>query len=253
MGILIHLYSFDIGDHVMEILVVDTETTGLDPESDKPIEIAAILWSISYKSILMQVSTLISYNQKVLNPVEPINKISPELLGRSFPCQSALELISQMSHSAKYICAHNANFDKEFCKKIIGLKIPLSNWIDTQDIHYPKSKYCQGTSLNNLAIAHGIPIVDAHRALDDCRTLTKLLSLVPNLEEELKRASRPKVLVKSLEEKPGTLSKMHGFKWNSIIPYSWAKYMPEQDIETLPFSTVKVSLEESINTQKGRR
>ena len=142
---------------------------------------------------------------------------------------------------------------KSFANKLLGLKIPLSNWIDTQDIRYPKSKYCQGTSLNNLAIAHGIPIVDAHRALDDCRTLTKLLSLVPNLEEELKRASRPKVLVKSLEEKPGALSKMYGFKWNSIIPYSWAKYMPEEDIESLPFSAVKVSLEGSINSQENRR
>jgi hypothetical protein len=99
---------------------------------------------------------------------------------------------------------------------------------------------------------HGIPIVDAHRALDDCRTLTRLLSLVPNLEEELKRASRPKVLVKSLEGKPGTLSKMHGFKWNSIIPYSWAKYIPEEDIESLPFRVIKVSLEENINLQENR-
>jgi DNA polymerase III epsilon subunit-like protein len=139
---------------------------------------------------------------------------------------------------------------KSFAKKIVGLEIPLSNGIDTQNIRYPKSKYCQGTSLNNLAIAHGIPIVDAHRTLDDCRTLTKLLSLVPNLEEEIKRASRPKVLVKSLEEKPGTLSKMHGFKWHSIIPYSWAKYMPEQDISTLPFGAAKVSLEEGINSQE---
>ena len=233
----------------MEILVVDTETTGLDPKSDEIIEIAAILWSVSYKSILIQVSTLISYKQEITNPAEPINKILPALLGKDFPYQSALELISQMSNSAKYICAHNADFDKEFCQKVVGLKIPFSNWIDTQDIHYPKSQYSQGTSLNNLAIAHGIPIVDAHRALDDCRTLTKLLSLVPNLEEELKRASRPKVLVKSLEEKPGTLSKMHRFKWHSIIPYSWAKYMPEQDIATLPFRAVKVSLEESINAQ----
>ncbi len=189
--------------------------------------------------------------EKILNPAEPINKISPALLGKEFPYQSALDLINQVSHSAKYICAHNADFDKEFCKKVVGLKIPLSNWIDTQDIRYPNSKYCRGTSLNNLAIAHGIPIIEAHRALDDCKTLTKLLSLVPNLEEELKRASRPKVLVKSLEEKPGALSKMHGFKWHSIIPYSWAKYMPEQDIGTLPFSVVKVFPDENINTQEG--
>lgn len=235
----------------MEILVIDTETTGLDPKNDHLIEIAAILWSVSCKGVLIQVSTLISYNQEIVNPVEPINKISPALLEKDFPYESALELINNMSHSARYICAHNADFDKKFCKKVVGLEIPLSNWIDTQDIRYPKSKYCQGTSLNNLAIAHGIPIVDAHRALDDCRTLTKLLSLVPNLEEELKRASRPKVLVKSLEEKPGTSSKMYGFKWHSIVPYSWAKYMPEQDISTLPFSAVKVSLEENVNTQEG--
>ncbi|WP_099241131.1 3'-5' exonuclease [Synechococcus sp. BDU 130192] len=237
----------------MEILVVDTETTGLDPENDKPIEVAAILWSTRHKSTLIQVSTLIGYKQEVPNPVESINKISSELLGKSFPYQPALELINQMSHSVKYICAHNADFDKEFCKRVVGLNIPLSNWVDTQDIRYPNSKYCQGTSLNNLAIIHGIPIVDAHRALDDCKTLTKLLSLVPNLEEELKRASRPKVLVKSLEEKPGTLSKMHGFKWHSIIPYSWAKYMPKEDISSLPFSAVQVSLEESINAQDNNR
>jgi DNA polymerase-3 subunit epsilon len=236
----------------MEILVVDTETTGLDLKSDKLIEVAAILWSVSEKSVLIQVSTLINHKQRISNSAEPINKINPASLTINFPYRLALELINDMSCSAQYICAHNADFDKEFCKKVDGLKIPFSNWVDTQDIHYPNSKYCQGTSLNNLAIAHGIPVVDAHRALDDCRTLTKLLSLVPNLEEELKRASRPKVLVKSLEEKPGAMSKKHGFKWHSIIPYSWAKYMPEEDIGTLPFSAVKVSPDESINAQADR-
>lgn len=236
----------------MEILVVDTETTGLDPKSDYPIEIAAILWSARHKSVLMQVSTLISCNQDIDNPAEPINKISPALLREDFPYQSALELINNMASSVKYICAHNADFDKEFCKKIVGLKLPLSGWIDTQDINYPKSKYYQGTGLNNLAIIHGIPIVDAHRALDDCKTLIKLLSLIPNLEEELKRASRPKVLVKSLEEKPGALSRMHGFKWHSIIPYAWAKYMPEEDITNLPFNAVKISSEENINTVRNQ-
>jgi len=225
----------------MEILIVDTETTGLDPKNDYLIEIAAILWSVKHKNVLVQTSTLISYEKNIINFAEPINKISSAMLEENFPCQSALELINKMSSCARYICAHNAEFDREFCKRVIGLKIPFSGWIDTQDIRYPKSEYCKGTSLNNLAITHGIPIVDAHRALDDCRTLIKLLSLVPNLEEELQRASRPKVLVKSLEEKPGTLSKNHGFKWHSIIPYSWAKYMPEEDIVNLPFRAVRVS------------
>jgi len=236
----------------MEILVIDTETTGLDPKNDYLIEIAAVLWSVNHKSVLMQVSTLISYGQNIINPAEPINQISPAVFSEDFPYQPALELINKMSCAATYICAHNADFDKEFCKKIIGLKIPLYGWIDTQDLLYPKSKYCQGTSLNNLAITHGIPIIDTHRALDDCRILIKLLSLVPNLKEELERASRPKVLVKSLEDKPGTLSKKYGFKWHVIIPYAWAKYMPEEDIKSLPFSTVKVALEEDINAQNNK-
>lgn len=233
----------------MKILVIDTETTGLDPDNDYPIEIAAVLWSVKHKNILIQVSTLIGYSQKITNPAEPINNISSALLKEEFPYRSVVDIINQMSTLAEYICAHNADFDKEFCKTVKGLNIPLSNWIDTQDIAYPKSKYSKGTSLNGLAIAHGIPVVDAHRALDDCRTLTKLLTLVPNLEEELIKASRPKVLVKSLEEKPGTLSKMHGFRWNSIIPYSWAKYMPDQDIKNLPFQAVKVSSDEDIEDQ----
>ena len=90
----------------MEILVVDTETTGLNPESDKPIEIAAILWSISHKSILIQVSTLIGYKQEVLNPVEPINKISSELLGKKFSIPASLRAYqSDVSLCKIYLCS----------------------------------------------------------------------------------------------------------------------------------------------------
>lgn len=224
----------------MKILIVDTETTGFDIQNDHLIEVAALLWSVNNKDILAQISTTISYREYISNPAEPINGISSTLLSEDFPYQSALKLISEMAKSAKYICAHNAPFDKEFCEKTPGLNLPSMGWIDTQDIRYPKSRYSNSSSLSNLAIVHSIPIVDAHRALDDCRTLAKLLSQVENLPKELHRAARPKVLVKSLEEKPGRLSKANGFKWNSIIPYAWAKLMPEEDIKSLPFNATKV-------------
>lgn len=225
----------------MKILIVDTETTGFDIQNDYLIEVAALLWSVDNKDILAQISTIVSYREYVINPAEPINGISSTLLKEDFPYLSVLKLINEMARSAQYICAHNAPFDRDFCEKTPGLDLPSAGWIDTQDVRYPKSRYSNSLSLNNLAIVHGIPIVDAHRALDDCRTLAKLLSQVQNLPEELHRAARPKVLVKSLEEKPGTLSKANGFRWNSIIPYAWAKFMPEEDVKNLPFNATKVS------------
>lgn len=225
----------------MKVLILDTETTGLDSKKDYLLEIAAILWSVEHRFILMQASTLICYKPSIENPAEPINGIPSKVLDFSFDHGHGLTMINRMSESADYICAHNSKFDKSFCRNLAGLEIPLENWIDTQDIVYPKSQYCKGTSLNNLAITHGIPIVDSHRALDDCKVLAKLLSLAPGLEVQLSKAARPKVLVKSLEDRPGTLSRQHGFQWNSTIPLAWSKYMPEEDILLLPFKAIKIT------------
>lgn len=226
----------------MKILILDTETTGLNIKTDYLLEVAAILWSVELRCSLMQVSTLICYEPLIENPAEPINGIPPRALESTFNYRSGLKLINQMSLSASYICAHNFEFDRAFCQNVSELELPADRWIDTQDIVYPKSQYSNSTSLNNLAIVHGIPVVESHRALDDCRILAKLLALVPDLEAQLVKAARPKVLVKSLEERPGILSRKLGFRWNTIIPLSWAKYMPEEDIELLPFKAIKVDL-----------
>lgn len=230
----------------MNILIVDTETTGLNPQNDHLLEIAAILWSVEYRFILMQVSTLIYYEHLIDNPAEHINGIPSEVLGLKFNYKDGLTMLNQMASSATYICAHNAKFDKSFCQNVLGLELSTENWVDTQDIMYPKSQYSKGTSLNNLAITHGIPIVDSHRALDDCKVLAKLLSLVTDLEMQLSKANRPKVLVRSLEERPGTLSKKYGFRWNSTIPLAWSKYMPEEDIELLPFKAIEISSQATV-------
>ena len=227
----------------MEILILDTETTELNPETRKALEIGAILWSVGLKTEIIQVSTVIKYEKPIPNPAEPINRIPPQLLQKKFPHLSAIALINQLAALATYVCAHNGSFDFKVCQQIQGLEIPANKMVDTMDINYPNSAFCSGKSLTALAVGHGIPVVDSHRALADCVVLSKLLSTVQNLPRELKRAARPKVLVKSLEPKPGTQSKAHGFLWNSIINFAWAKYMPEEDINLLPFKAVKVAVE----------
>ncbi len=226
-------------DNKMNVLIVDTETTGLE-ESSLVIEVAAILYSVKTKSILSQVSSLINW-ENADNPAKGINKISTEMLREGAAQELALEMIYQMSQNVQYILGHNIEFDKKQLHKIIGTGFGKNNtWVDTQDIIYPNSEYCKSTALANLAYAHSIPVIDCHRALDDCRTLVRLLTVVPELEAEIIKAARPKFLYRSLEPKPGTLSKQAGFRWNTLIQNAWAKKMSAEDATKLPFETVLI-------------
>ncbi|TEX50622.1 MAG: hypothetical protein B7C55_09830 [Actinomycetales bacterium mxb001] len=223
----------------MNIIILDTETTGLD-ESSSVIEVGAILYSTTTKAVLSQVSSLINW-ENMSNPAQPINKISVEMLKEGAAQESALDMIYSMSVNVKYLLAHNTEFDKKQLQRVIGAGFGVNNvWVDTQDFTYPNSEYCKSTGLINLACAHSIPIIDCHRALDDCRTIAKLLSTIPDLDSEIIKAARPKFLYRSLEEKPGTLSKQAGFKWHSLIPQAWAKKMPAEDAANLPFKTVLI-------------
>jgi DNA polymerase-3 subunit epsilon len=55
------------------LLIIDLETTGLKPETDSPIELGAILYSIPDHCTIQQISTLFSVMD---NPAENINRIS---------------------------------------------------------------------------------------------------------------------------------------------------------------------------------
>ena len=47
---------------IEKILILDTETTGLDENKDEVIEIGCILFDVSFKSVLSQVSFLLPVN-----------------------------------------------------------------------------------------------------------------------------------------------------------------------------------------------
>ena len=57
---------------IEKILILDTETTGLDENKDEVIEIGCILFDVSFKCVLSQVSFLFPVNN---NKAEYVNGI----------------------------------------------------------------------------------------------------------------------------------------------------------------------------------
>ena len=58
---------------IEKVLILDTETTGLDENKDEVIEIGCILFDVSFKCVLSQVSFLFPVNK---NEAEHVNGLS---------------------------------------------------------------------------------------------------------------------------------------------------------------------------------
>jgi DNA polymerase III subunit epsilon len=98
---------------IMKLLIIDTETTGLDVERHRTIEVAAILYSVPHRTTLFQLSTLLNAND---NAAAHINRIPPAVLPEVCPKtqQHFIDLLQHLAHSANYAIAHNAAFDRQW-------------------------------------------------------------------------------------------------------------------------------------------
>jgi len=85
------------------LLILDLETTGFSPEKHRCIELGAVLFSVSLRTTLSQVSMLFPVDQ---NPAQRINSISPEASQRPQPWQQTLELFQVMAQHADAAVAH---------------------------------------------------------------------------------------------------------------------------------------------------
>jgi DNA polymerase-3 subunit epsilon len=216
----------------MLISILDLETTGLDPGTDEVIEVGAVLYCTKHRAIVQQVSTLFAVQE---NQAQDVNGISVELSKQVVRADLSVDVIDCMITESAYIVAFNSDFDESFAS---CLELTDRPWSDAAAIRYPKPS--NSRSLIALCVAHGIPVVSAHRALDDCRLLAALLGTVPDLDTEIVRAARPRVLVQALVDYGDRqLAKDHGFRWDGAQKM-WLKKMAPEDISELPFRAVEV-------------
>lgn len=197
---------------IENILIVDTETTGLMPDKgDKVIEIAAVLFNLKHRTVLQSFATLYPCHN---NPVERINHIKAEATQCKYPfvvnpykedLKNAWEnpaqeptfvydeiitadsILIQMLHAADACVAHNAEFDKKFIKTLAyGNAFLNKRWICTKANFtwpVPISRF----RLEDICNAMGVSYDNPHRALTDCLLLAQCFEKIEDLEHRFNR------------------------------------------------------------------
>ena len=225
------------------ILILDTETTGLDKESNQCIEVGSVLFNVQTRSVLAQQSFLLPVEK---NEAEKINNIPAEITRISQPLDQAIKYFVSLVQYSDLIIAHNVEFDKKW----FGInKLPEINkqWVCTMDdISWPSDRNLKTRpSVTALALAYGIPVWSQHRALTDCIYLAEVFKRCDDLENLLTRAQEPKFLIRadiSYEERH--LAKKAGFRWNDEIERAWSRRMSRREMKKLEFQVREI---DSIN------
>jgi len=227
----------------VDLLLIDVETTGVDPSKDRVIEVAAAFFNLERAMVVEQHSWLVRAEE---NAAEEVNGIPAEIL-RTHPRvrdeASIDRVVAPWALAADAVAAHNAAFDRRF----FSAEIRCRPWICTMDdVAWPRGSATKG--LDRIAVAHGVPVVAAHRAMTDVDLLARLLERVAelghNLVEMMQLALQPKarfiVKERAFSEERNELAKKAGFTFDRPTK-TWGRFMRPADTVDLPFEVKQMS------------
>lgn len=170
--------AMDTSQSVAEVTFTafDFETTGLNPATDRIIELGAVKFRGT--QIVGEYQTLVDPEIPLEPGASEITGITPKMLAGQ-PTATAVLPQFLLFLSDTVLVAHNAGFDIAFLRAALqktdleAVKNPL---IDTQILAqkaYPRQK---SYSLQSLVELLGFPPNNAHRALDDAVMCMKLFN-----------------------------------------------------------------------------
>ncbi len=224
------------------LLILDTETTGLDPETQHCVEVGAILFDVQSRAVLAQQSFLLPAET---NAAEPINRIPAAVTRLPQPWKEGLRWFQNLLGVADVLVAHNAAFDRQWFGRG-ELPAVTQPWLcSMEDMRWPADRQLRSRpSVRDLALAYGVPVWAAHRALTDCIYLAEVFARCEDLEQQLLQGLEPRQLVRAkVSYDDRQLARDAGFRWNDPIKGAWARRMSEREIQELSFPVAPVDLE----------
>lgn len=224
----------------MKILGLDFETTGIDTQKDRVIEVGYVQWDTARKVPIQIGDFLIKHEAHENVVVSPlITKITGiearDVEENGIPLAMAFEPLVCAINASEFIVAHNGNrFDKPLFEaelKRLGWtdRVKPLPWIDTLlDVPYPTEYAFR--NLGVLAEKHNLKNAYAHRAAFDVLTMLQVLDLY-DFHSVIERSKLPNALVQakvSFDKKD--LAKARGFYWDGPTK-RWLKWVKELTID----------------------
>ncbi len=156
-------------------LVVDVETTGLDPRRDEIIEIAMTPFSYSLDGTVFNVGEtfqgLRQPSESITSDITAITGITNEMVAGQIidPAE-----VAKFVAPASLVIAHNAAFDRRFLERYSEVFSTKPWACSLSQIDWAAEGF-EGTKLAYLAQAAGF-FYDRHRAMHDCLATVELLA-----------------------------------------------------------------------------
>ena len=216
-------------------LVVDTETTGIDPAEHRAVEVAAVM--VKAGQITCAFTTYLNPNRVIPAQASAVHGLVDEDVKDAPTLEATLPWLNALACKVDAIVAHNAPFDRAMLPGLVD-----KPWLDTLRLSrklYPEldghSNQVMRFHLNLRAPeANGMP---AHRALADAyvtaRLLTHLLGEVESRHQSdntmpgdlfdlLKWSDEPNLLTTC------TFGKHRGTPW-AQVPIDYLQWLRRSD------------------------
>ncbi|MBT3711884.1 MAG: 3'-5' exonuclease, partial [Anaerolineae bacterium] len=146
------------------LVAFDLETTGLNPKTDAIIEIGAVRFS--EKRVEDEFSMLINPGRSIPSFITQLTRISNEMVRGAPNIHDVLGEFEAFVGDAPVI-GHNVQFDLSFMKphNLLHYNTPIDTY-ELAAVLLPSAGRYKLGALSNLL---GIPLTNAHRALDDAK------------------------------------------------------------------------------------
>lgn len=163
------------------IVIVDIETTGVDPFLDRIVEVAAIV--AEGGAITRRWSSLVNPGRPIAAEATKIHGIDDASVADAPRFADVVGPLSEVIGESAIVGAYSAKFDKPFLAaehvRAAG-ELPWwlaakVEWIDPLPFVWVADRYKKGKKLSEACARRGIQLEDAHRATADAEATALLL------------------------------------------------------------------------------